>query len=360
MRRLPSSLAMPGATSRMPTIEKTLIFRLSSIGDVVLTTPFLRIFRRARPEARIDFVIRREFADLLRHHPAISRLHEIDTGEGREGLLRWREIFAAEGYDRIFDLHNNFRTKIMRAGLKSPVAVIDKRTLRRWLLVKMKWNLLRDAPPVAERYIETGADLDLIPDGEGAEIFIPEATVEAVRGRFGAARSRQPVVGLCPGAAHGTKRWPVEYYTLLGKRLAESRGATIVIFGNAEDRPLGRAIAEGLGKWAENWCGELSILETAAAMDFCDLVVTNDTGLMHIAGARKRPLIGIFGSTVREFGFSPYKTAARIAEVAGLSCRPCSHLGFPSCPKIHFRCMKEIAPGQVAAMAERMLSGEMS
>ena len=105
------------------TIEKTLIFRLSSIGDVVLTTPFLRILRRACPGARIDFAIRKEYADLLRYHPAVTRLHEIDISEGREGLLRWKTGFAAEGYDRIFDLHNNFRTKLMRAGLKIPVVI---------------------------------------------------------------------------------------------------------------------------------------------------------------------------------------------------------------------------------------------
>jgi heptosyltransferase-2 len=96
-----------------------------------------------------------------------------------------------------------------------------------------------------------------------------------------------------------------------------------------------------------NLAGSLSLMETAAAMDRCSAVVTNDTGLMHLATARQRPVVAVFGPTVREFGFYPLGNTSLVLEVGALDCRPCTHIGRSYCPKEHFRCMLDI-PAQRA------------
>jgi ADP-heptose:LPS heptosyltransferase len=90
-------------------------------------------------------------------------------------------------------------------------------------------------------------------------------------------------------------------------------------------------------------------------MDCCTLVMSNDTGLMHLAAARKRKVVAIFGSTVKQFGFFPYGTENLLVENAGLACRPCSHIGLQKCPEGHFRCMKDIQVDAVFAAAQQLL-----
>lgn len=328
-------------------INKTLILRLSSIGDVVLATPFLRVLRAAYPEAEIDFVVKKEFADLLRHNPNISRLHEVDTSFGKEELLRLKKHFSSQQYDAVFDLHNNFRTKFLRGGISAPRFVIDKHTLERWLLVQCKWNLFKEIIPVAERYIETAATLRVKSDQRSCEIFTPQHTDESVRAKLTAyfpQREVKPMIALCPGAKHFTKRWSVEYYANLARRIIEKLDYKIIVLGGPDDAAICETIASIDRSRIFDTCGAFSLLESVAAFDHCALAVTNDSGLMHIATARSCPVLAIFGSTVREFGFAPYNAKSIVMESSALACRPCSHIGRSACPKEHFRCMKEITP----------------
>jgi len=135
----------------------------------------------------------------------------------------------------------------------------------------------------------------------------------------------------------------------------------VLLFGAREEEDLCAAVAEGIralhpGGRTVNLAGRLSLLETAAAMDRCALVVANDTGLMHIAAARGVPLAAVFGPTVRQFGFFPRGARAAVVEHPGLDCRPCTHIGLPRCPEGHFRCMNEITAEVVAQAAELRMS----
>ncbi len=105
-----------------------------------------------------------------------------------------------------------------------------------------------------------------------------------------------------------------------------------------------------------NTAGMLSLIETAAAMDHCRVIVTNDSGLMHIAAARRRRIVAIFGSTVRQFGFYPPADRSIVVEEHGLECRPCTPIGRASCPRGHFRCMQDITPGRVSAAASAFMN----
>jgi lipopolysaccharide heptosyltransferase II len=347
----------------MKSNSKTLVIRFSSIGDVVLATPLLRALRARFPDGQIDFVTRVEYAELIRSNHNLNLTYPYDASTGVAGLLKLQRRLRAERYDLVVDIHGSLRSRLLTLGLGAREVVrIDKRVVERFLLVRFKNNNYREIVPVADRYLEPLAKLGIRVDGKGPELHIPDEVLFGVSGKVATLRLNryECAVGLCPSARHATKRWPADRYAALGIRLAQDHGAKILLFGGADDVPLTSTIAAQINEAAGNdratdYAGALSLLETAAAMEFCDAVVTNDTGLMHMAAAMKRNVVAIFGSTVREFGFFPFGETSVVLERAGLYCRPCSHVGRNHCPEGHFRCMLEIEVDQVLVAVERAL-----
>jgi heptosyltransferase-2 len=199
-------------------------------------------------------------------------------------------------------------------------------------------------------------------DGKGLELYIPDEVRFGVTGAVAKLKLHEyeKVFGICPAAKHETKCWPQERFVELGITIAQRWKAKILLFGGPEDRGLCSKIADAIntatGKtYAENLSGKYSLLETATVMEYCDVLVSNDTGLMHIAAAMKRKLVALFGSTVKELGFFPVGTESVVLERNDLLCRPCSHIGRSSCPEKHFRCMKDISVGNVVQAFSKML-----
>ncbi len=344
--------------------NKTVVFRLSSIGDIVLASPMLRALRSAvGPKARIDFVVKKEFAELVRSNHHLSVVHEFDASKGFAGLRELAAALRAERYDLAVDLHNNLRTKFLRlVSVPRETVVINKRICARWQLVYLKRNVYNNVVQVADRYLETLKPFKISGDENGLEIFIPDEIQFGISGKLAAMRLSKfnKVIGLCPGAKHFTKRWQKEKFAELGIQLAQKFSAKILIFGGKDDKQDCAFVASSINNVAgENaaadFSGEFSLLETTAALEFCDVVVTNDTGLMHLAAAKQRPVAAIFGSTVKEFGFFPYGTKSVVVENNALDCRPCSHIGRASCPKGHFKCMGEIQVEDVQLAAEQLM-----
>ncbi|HLF19322.1 MAG TPA: glycosyltransferase family 9 protein, partial [Bacteroidota bacterium] len=216
--------------------------------------------------------------------------------------------------------------------------------------------------PVADRYIECVKKYGVENDGKGLELHIPDEVFFGVSGKIAKlALSRfEKVIGLCPSSRHFTKRWPEDRFAELGVRFAKNHEAKVLIFGGPDDVErcsmiAGQINSEAGSERATDFSGQLSLLETAAAMQFCDAIVTNDSGLMHIAAAMHKKLVAIFGSTVKEFGFFPVGTQSVVVEANGLYCRPCSHIGKSSCPESHFRCMKEISTGDVFQQTKKLM-----
>jgi lipopolysaccharide heptosyltransferase II len=346
------------------TLGKTLIVRFSSIGDIVLASLLVRVLRRHSPGVRIDFLLKSAYADLVRTSPHLSRVIEFPSPGGLKDLLALRRRIAADRYDLIVDLHDSIRSRVVCAGATRVVRV-RKRKLARFLLVRFKHDIYRwfgGAPTVAERYLETLAPFGVTDDGEGLEFSVPQDALE--RARSIAAREGlgpdAPVIGVCPSARHTTKIWPAERFGNVAATLATERKAAVVLFGSAEERTRCDDVARSIAARQRdvrvlNLAGELSLAETAAMMDRCMIVLTNDSGLMHVAAARKRNVVAVFGSTVRQFGFFPFGTRSAVVEHASLGCRPCTHIGLPACPLGHFRCMLEIREPQVLEAARTLL-----
>jgi heptosyltransferase-2 len=342
------------------TPRKILVIRLSSIGDVVLVTPLLRNLRRHFSEAQIDVVVKASYADLLRHHPAISRLHEVNPERGRAGLQALGKQLREQRYDVALDVHKNFRSLFLARAARAPQVLRYKKFyLRRWLLVHAKLNFLRRAPPIRQRYLEAAAALGVIDDGGAAELFWTEAEEKAADRLLRSAgwNGRSTLIALAPGAGFFTKRWPVESFAETARALV-ARGYFVVILGGEQDRDLAAAIQRGLSGTHASLAGQTGLLVTAAILKRCHALISNDSGVMHLAEAVGTPLAAIFGSTTRELGFFPQRPASRVLENITLRCRPCSHLGKAKCPKGHFLCMKAIAPEQVLAVLDDLLVSE--
>jgi lipopolysaccharide heptosyltransferase II len=344
------------------TSTKTLVIRFSSIGDIVLSTPLLRVLRQRFPAGQIDYVTRKEYAELVKSNQNLNQTYEFDALAGFDGLRALKKKIKEEKYDLIVDLHDSLRSKYLRSLRGPKRVVVNKRILERSMLVNLKKNVYREIVPVVDRYIETVRDLGVANDGKGLELHIPDEVLFGVSGKMARLKLNrfEKVVGLCPGARHFTKRWPADRFVRVGATCAQKKDAKVLVFGGADEETLCNRISSEINEQAgaeraTSLCGQFGLLETGAAMEYCDVIITNDTGLMHVATAMRKKLIAIFGSTVEEFGFFPYDPTAVVFERRGLECRPCSHIGRSECPEKHFRCMMEIESDEVYSKAKDLL-----
>lgn len=318
--------------------------------------------RRRFPQSQIDFVTKREYGELVKYNQNINYTYEFDAATGLGGLRDLKRQLRRERYDLVIDLHNSLRSRYLRNVGTQPPAVVNKRLVARTALVRMKWHWYRDSVSVAERYLEPVRRYGVADDGNGLELPIPDSVQHEVSGKLSRLRLDrfERVVGICPGARHETKRWPAERFVDLGVQLARGCDAGVLLFGGTEDaercETIRAAIAGAVGdERATSYAGSLSLLGTAFAMTPCDVIITNDSGLMHLAAAMKKPVVALFGSTVREFGFFPFRTENVVLEKSGLTCRPCTHVGLPACPKGHFNCMRGIEVEDVAKASSELL-----
>jgi len=353
-------------------ITKTLVIRFSSAGDIVLATPLFRALRTRFPHAEIDFAVKRDYAGLVRHHPALTNILELPGGEDGEALRRLRSEVRAHKYDLLIDIHGSLRSRFICLGAPRVVR-IRKRVLPRLVLVRFKRNMYDPwggAPSVVDRYFEPVLPYGVVNDGKGLEVFpSPEdhAAVAGILAEVGV-RDGERCIVLAPGARHWSKRWPGERFAEVGAALASGSGlarggdprARVFVVGGKDDAALCADVATRIrhqapGANVVDLAGRLTLTGCALVMDRASAVITNDTALMHIAAARKRPVVAIFGPTVREFGFFPVGTRSIVLERSGLECRPCTHVGGPTCPAGHFRCMLETEPSAVVAHARAFM-----
>ena len=319
-------------------MKKILVIRFSSIGDIVLTSPVPRVLKN-QLGAEVHFLTKSSFVSVIKDNPHIDKVLVLE-----ESLQDLRKKIRSEGYDYILDLHNNLRSRVVTLGMGLKVFRLDKLNFQKWMLVNFKINIL-PKKHIVERYLETGKELGLKDDGGGLDFFIEKK--EAGTGSF---------VAMVLGAAHFTKRFPPEKVLEVCKKI---RG-NIVFIGGKEELEVGQWIQSMLpeGK-AENMCGRLNLQESADIVRSAKVVVTNDTGMMHIAAALGKKMVTIWGNTVPEFGMFPWLRKGegefQIFEVKDLSCRPCSKIGHQNCPRGHFKCMQLINGGSVANAVNQML-----
>ncbi|MCX6140109.1 MAG: glycosyltransferase family 9 protein [Candidatus Kapabacteria bacterium] len=199
---------------------------------------------------------------------------------------------------------------------------------------------------IVARYRKPLEHLPLALDTDGCEVWLPEERNAGVYLNAKPLAGTSHRIALAPGAHHATKRWQAAKYAQLAQTLTNSYGKQIVLVGGPADVDLCSVVAEAAGVDILRLDGSTSIESTVRALDTCQAIVTNDSGVMHMAAARQVPVVAVFGSTVKDLGFAPYAVPSTVVE-HDVSCRPCSHIGRSSCPKGHFRCMESISVEQV-------------
>jgi len=324
-----------------PGEQNILIIRLSSLGDVLLTTPLIRSVKKKYSGITIDFLVKKQYSVVVEKNPYINKVFLLDTAD-----KDW-EIDISK-YDLIIDLQNNLRSKKLTRDFTKRIRRFNKHGLDKFLLVNFKCNRLKDLPEIPVRYAETIGEG--LPDNEGPDLFFPDEAVSRVPGDG-------KTIGLCPGSRHFTKRYPAERFIDAGNLLAKE-GYRIAVFGGKDERTLCADIAGKISNCLD-LSNENDLFRTAADMKMCKGIICNDSGLMHVACAVGVPVVTIFGSSVREFGFTPYKSRHILLENKNLKCRPCSHIGKGKCPKKHFRCMQEISPEEVYKSIKKLINNNV-
>lgn len=324
---------------------KFLVVRFSSIGDIVLTTPVIRHLKNQVEDAQVHFLTKKSYTLLLDANPYLDKVISFD-GNMKSCL----QILKQEEYDYIIDLHHNFRTARIKMGLKRMDFSVKKLNALKWLYVNFHVNKLPDIHMV-DRNLDT---IKLFMDEQdklGLDYFIPrEENVDLAKLSPEFARG---YVALAIGAQHETKKLPLDSIIGLCAKLLHP----MIILGGPEDKKTGEAIVKALpGKTILNGCGAYSIHQSASLVQQSGVLITHDTGLMHIGAAFGKKIISIWGNTVPEFGMYPYRAdpASVFFEVDDLKCRPCSKIGHQSCPKKHFKCMLNQDLDGIAASAENL------
>ena len=310
---------------------KFLIIRFSSIGDIVLTTPVIRMLKQQVPDAEIHFLTKPQFSILIENNPYIDKKHYLKP-EFADTISELKN----EYFDYIIDLHNNLRTSRIKSKLNLPAFTFDKLNLKKWVYVNFNKNNLPDIH-IVDRYLQTTSVFDIKNDNKGLDYFIPENDNVEISNSF--PKISDKYISFVIGAKHSTKQLPINKIIDICNKIE----LPIILMGGKEDSEKAELIISKT-KNTYNACGGFNLNQSASIIKQADSVISHDTGLMHIASAFSKKIISIWGNTVPEFGMYPYlpNKESKIIQVNNLKCRPCSKIGFSKCPKKHFKCMEDI------------------
>ena len=339
--------------STPPPVPNVLALRFSSIGDVLLITPLLRAIRRRHPEGRITVLTKAAYAPLVEDNPHLNEVIPLRPGQPLPGLAA---RIRAEGYTHLLDLHDSLRSRVLRALVPGPWHGYPKYRAARALLIHGKRDRYPAHRPVPERYFAAASGLEVRPDGEPPEFFLGEPAVREATAWLEAAGlgATRPLVAVAPGAAHATKRWPVEHWRLLVDRIVGA-GMDVVVGGGAADGDIAETVAAGRGERSRSAAGLFGLQATGAVLRRAKAVVSGDTGVMHMATGVGTPVVALFGPTVEAFGFFPYTRRAEVLQL-DLACRPCSSQGGSACPLGHHHCMLHLTPDSVYEAVRRSIA----
>ena len=315
---------------------KVLILRFSSIGDIRLTTPVVRCLKTQLPACELHYATKKSFHAIVDSNPYIDKVHVLENSIADLIVQLKREQF-----DLIIDLHHNLRTAIIKFRLGVTAHSFNKLNIEKWLMVHFKWNRL-PATHIVDRYMETLHTLGIVNDNKGLDYFIPPADIvdpQLLPSQY---------IAFVIGAKFATKRLP--HHKIIS--ICQSLTFPIVLLGGKEDIDNAVKIEEVCGSKVMNTCGQYNLNQSASIVQQAALVITHDTGLMHIAAAFQKKIVSIWGNTIPAFGMYPYlpshASPSIIIENKNLSCRPCSKIGYDRCPKGHFNCMEQISTESIS------------
>ncbi len=327
-------------------MPKILIVAPNWIGDALLAQPLFARLRKKLPGAVIDALAPAWTAPVLRRMPEIDEVIDAPFGHGELKLAaRWRlgRSLRSRGYDEAIVLPNTFKSALIPFFAEIP--------LRAGFVGESRYGLLnlvhkldeKNVPLMAERYAQLAEKPGTPPARPlpEAKLRVDEANLLITLGRLGLSRAK-PIAAFCPGAEYGpSKRWPVRHFAALARKL-NAQGCAVWLFGSEKDREIGEEIARSSEGAAINLCGRTDPASAIDLLSLAEVVVSNDSGLMHVAAGVGRPVVALYGSSSPEHT-PPLARSYRIVRT-GIECSPCFAR---ECPLGHFKCMNELFPERV-------------
>jgi len=304
---------------------KILIIRLSSFGDIVLTYPLINELNKAFPESQIDFLTKSQYKELVRLHPHVNNIISFNN----ESLSEIRSNINE--YDIIIDLHKNIRSYLFTLFISNLVVHYKKQTFKKLLLVVSKINLFKEVIPVYKKYLLSIHKLLNYDNYEYSNTNLIKKSQRIITENY---------VVISPSSKHFTKTLPEEKFAEIIENIQNKK---IVIVG--DNSKTDKDICEYLSANCDNvinYCGKTDFEKLTNILYYSDLVICNDSGVLHLAESLGKKVIVFFGSTVKEFGFFPQLESTKVVENINLNCRPCTHIGKSYCPKKHFKCMRDL------------------
>jgi len=319
-------------------MKDALIIRFSSLGDIVLTTGVIKQIKDQQPDIHIDILTTTGYESLFTNYNYIRNIYTIDRKMKLIPFIFY--LLKMPKYKYIFDFHSNLRSFIAKRFLKGKSYTYNKNAFARRIFVIFKIGKSFLQKHVVRRYYDTVVtplDLNNDIDIEKLRPFLPRA-------KSTPRSDPQPIVTIHPFASKNTKVWP--YYDYLIKILSDM-DITINVIGIGDIN---------LSPNINDYTGEKSYQAIIDIISNSDILVTNDSGPMHIAVALGINVIAIFGSTTKEFGFYPIFENSKILEYPTLRCRPCHVHGLKDCPRDDFSCMLSTTIEEVRFHISSMLS----
>lgn len=329
--------------------RKILIIGPSWVGDTVMAQSLFKLLKANNPEVCIHVLAPSWTFSVLTCMPEVAKVIEMTIGHGelklKERFRLGREL-SREGYDQAIVLPNSFKSALIPFFARIPVRTGWRRELRSLIMNDTRPLDKARYPLMIEQYLALGLPkgTPLVKPYPYPAFTVTAATQEAAIAKHQPLFRGRPILGLGAGAEFGSsKRWPAEYYAELANRKIEE-GYDVWLFGSPNDKPITDQIMALTANRCENLAGRLVLAETIACLSLTNGVVTNDSGLMHLAGAVNKPIIAIYGSTSPSF--TPPLSDKAIILKLDLPCQPCFER---TCPLQHHKCMRDITPTMVVS-----------
>lgn len=315
-----------------------LILRLSSFGDVLLTTCVARELKNKYPTCSITFIVKKTFVPMIESNP------NIDTILIYQSDSNFIEELRLLTFDYLIDLQNNQRSWKLGKKLNIPIYKYQKGRFKRFLYMNFGYKKFNSSKKsVSQKYLDVLAPLQIYSTNTAPEFFLSGTNTNKIS---------KPYICFAPGAAHFTKQWPKESYIQLIHLLKESW--EIVLLGGPDETETAKLIQLECDI-SYNFVGKTNFNETAHLISSSELLICNDSSVMHLATSLKKKVLVFFGSTVEQFGFFPYDTKHTVLQNTSLPCRPCTHIGRASCPKKHLNCLTSISAEKAFEEAKKLL-----
>lgn len=327
--------------------KKILIIGPSWVGDTVMAQTLFKLLKTQNPSVQIDVLAPAWTFPILSRMPEVTNAIEMPINHGELKLAERYRIgkkLRAEKYDQAIVLPNSFKSALIPWFAKIP-------TRTGWL-GEVRYILLNDArrldkkryPLMIEQYMALGlpANASLPKEYPNPAFMVSKESQDATLAKHKPIWRGRPILGLGAGAEYGpAKRWPEEYFAEVAKqKIAE--GWDVWLFGSPKDRQVTDKIMQLADNSCENIAGRVQLFETLDLLSLVNGVITNDSGLMHMAAALNKPVIAIYGSTSPAFT-PPLSKSAQILKLE-LDCQPCFAR---ECPLQHHRCMRDLTPARV-------------